>query len=550
MTGKHFKRTHLTSLLLLALGLMFSFWLMFHTFSYDTEKHQLQISSKLWSDFGAHIPMIRSFSKGPNLARLWHHTAIQSPLFPGEPIRYHFGFFAGIGLLEKLGLPLDWAVNIPSSIGFFLLMVCTYILSYKLFNHVGTALLSVAFFLFNGSLAFLSFFKTHPLSYHTLNDIVTNSRFSAFGPWDGNVISAFWNLNIYTNQRHLALSYGLVLASIILTTFPPKRLLRNRLLHSVCIASILSMLMLINFPVAAIAALFLGWIFLQNKSARIILLLACCATIPTALWLQGLANPQQIITYQVGYLASNTALSTIWNYWWHNLGLHTILIPIGILCAPSNTRRLIAVPLVFIFLLPNLYRFSPDMINNHKFFNFMMIIGGMFSAHALRTLTSHTGKARPIILAIGISFLTLSGIIDFFPIVNDYKGKISDYAASADIRFFADNTKPTDVIANSTWFYHPASLAGRSLFSGYTYFTWSYGYEQGKREKQLIDIYKASDQKTLCAQLQQSNISFIELNPTPESYLHPNLQLWESLQPIYTNPTNNLTVYKTQDICE
>ena len=550
MAEKHKNKTRFITLLVLLLGLFFSFWLMFHTFSVNTEKQQLQISSKLWSDFGAHIPMIRSFSKGPNMSRLLHHKPIESPLFPGEPVRYHFGFFAIIGVLEKLGLPLDWAVNIPSSLGFFLLLVCIYMMSYKLFNHVGTAALSVIFFLFNGSLSFLTFFKTHPLSSHTVTDILTNSRFSAFGPWDGNIISAFWNLNIYTNQRHLALSYGLALAVVVLTISPPKTLHKQYLYQGTCIAALMSMLLFINFPVAAIAGLFLGWIFLHKKDSRSTLYITILASIPALVWLNGLANPQQIITRQLGYLSPNTGIGTLWNYWWHNLGLHILLIPIGILCAPRAARRLVTIPLLILFLLPNMFRFSPDMINNHKFFNFALIIGSMFSAHALLTLSSHFGKVRYLSIIIGVICLTLSGVIDFFPVVNDYKGSVSDVGASPDVQFFASYTNPTDIIANSTWFYHPASLAGRALFSGYTYFTWSYGYDQSKREKLLIDIYEAPSQQVLCLRLRNNRIAFVELNNKPEAYLRPNLALWQSLQPIYSSPKTGLLVYKTQNICK
>ena len=549
MTRKLANRSQFLTVSMLALGLIFSFWLMFHTFSVNTQKHQLQINSKLWSDFGAHIPMIRSFSKGPNLTRLFDHRAIESPLFPGEPIRYHFGFFAIIGALEMLGLPLDWAVNIPSSIGFFLLLIGIYMLALKLFAHPSTAALSVVFFLFNGSLSFLSFFKAHPLSSHTLTDIIKNSKFSAFGPWDGNIISAFWNLNIYTNQRHLALSYGLVLATILFASFPPNTLRKHRALHVLTIASLLSMLIFINFPVAGIALLFLAWIFLYDKRARFTLFLAILATIPAALWLHGLANPQQTITMQFGYLAQNTKLDVLWNYWWQNIGLHILLIPIGIILAPRPARRLITIPLITLFLLPNIFRFSPDMINNHKFFNFVLIIGGMFSAHAIYRISSRLGKLRLIGITVAILCLTLSGFIDFFPVVNDYKGIIKDAAANPDIQFFTNNTNPTDVIANSTWFYHPASLAGREIYSGYTYFTWSYGYDQSKREHQLTEIYEAPSQQVLCSRLRENNIAYVELNQKPESYLRPNMMLWLKLSPAYINPKTGLMVYKTQHIC-
>lgn len=521
------------------IAFVFSFFLMFHTFSYDTSSHSIQIASKLWSDFGAHIPLIRSFSHGANFSRLVHGKPIESPLYPDEPIRYHFGFYALVGILEKIGLRLDWALNIPSALGFFTLIVLIYSVSYVLFKNSWTSLLSVLFFLFNGSLSFIQFFKTH-----TILDIFTNSHFPVFGPWDGQNITAFWTLNIYTNQRHLALSYALILGIIFMTLHPAKKY------HtSILIALCMSTLLFINFAAAAIAMLFLIWIFLIKKESRPVLFLAGIVCIPAFLALRASSNTTQHITVDPGYLIHHpiTARSFLF-YWWQNLGLHVILIPIGFILSSRNIKRLLGIPLTLLFILPNIYRFSPDMINNHKFFNFFMIIGGMFSAYAVMQIRHirHIGLISLICL---VFFLTLSGIIDYFPIINDPKGLIPDVAISADSRFFKKHTKPTDIIANSTWFYHPASLAGRALFSGYTYFTWSYGYDQGAREHQLIRIYEAVTLPVLCTLLKTNHVSYIELSKTPESYVHPNTTLWNTLIPAYENPQTHLKVYSTNTIC-
>ena len=79
-------------------------WTLFHTFSYDKKSDSMLIALKAWSDFGAHIPLIRSFSLGDNYP-------IESPIFPGEPIKYHFGFYYIVGLLEKFGTRIDFALT-------------------------------------------------------------------------------------------------------------------------------------------------------------------------------------------------------------------------------------------------------------------------------------------------------------------------------------------------------------------------------------------------------------------------------------------------------
>src|SRR3989344_1328537 len=204
---KQLLKNYKIELLILFISLLFSTWLMFATFSYDNG--DMKIATKAWSDFANHIPLIRSFSYGDNFPP-------QFPLFSGPPIKYHFIFYTFAALLEKLGLTIDYALNIPSILGFSFLILMIYLLAKEIFKSVGVGILSILLFLFHGSLDFINFLSKYPLSQKTLSQIIHNTRFISFGPYDGNIISAFWNLNIYTNQRHLGLSYGLSLFIIYL----------------------------------------------------------------------------------------------------------------------------------------------------------------------------------------------------------------------------------------------------------------------------------------------------------------------------------------------
>lgn len=521
------------SLFLLGVTLVFSYALMQHTFSYNETTHELEIATKAWSDFGAHIPLIRSFSKGENGQRLLLGKPIESPLFPGEPIRYHFGFYAVAGLLEKAGLPIDLSLNIPSALGLSLLLVAVYSFSLLLFAEQSTAILSVVFVLFNGSLSFLRFFATH-----TVADILTNTKFPAFGPWDGNPITAFWTLNIYTNQRHLAFSYALILLTLIAL-----KTTRGRIL-SLIIAGTGSLLFFFNFPAASILFLFLGTYFLTVPKTRTAIVYGTLLTIPSFLLLSRYAHMETAITWHPGYLATGDIL---W-FWIENIGLHSILIPVGFLLSPAPVRRILLGPLAALFILPNCFQLSTDMINNHKFFNFFLIIGGMLSAHTI-TVIAKKRFAGIFVSGVLVILLTLSGVIDLFPILNDQKGSIQDEPTNGTVSYIETHTAPSDVIANSTWFYHPASLAGRALFSGYTYFTWSYGYNQTAREATLQRMYQAPTRQELCALLTASHIAAIELSPRPESYLHVRTDLFSAIPADYTNPSTGDTIRMTTSIC-
>src|SRR3972149_7715118 len=138
--------------------------------SFTSNENSLLISSKAWSDFTSHIPLIRSFSLGANFPP-------QYPLFPGEPIKYHFLFYAFVGYLEKIGLPIGFALNIPSVLGFIFLLLMIYFFSKMIFKSKVVGLTSIFFFLFNSSLSFLYFFKTHPVSILSIKQIPQISNF-------------------------------------------------------------------------------------------------------------------------------------------------------------------------------------------------------------------------------------------------------------------------------------------------------------------------------------------------------------------------------------
>lgn len=510
-------------LVLSTLALVLSVWLMHHTLSYDSSANSILVGSKYWSDFGNALPLVRSFSYGSNWT--WEH-----PLFPGEPTRYHLLFYYLTGMLEKVGLRFDLALNIPSILGFFFLCLMIWSMSLRLFKRHSVALLSVLFFLFNGSFSWLDFLDKYGFSLSSLKSLV---HFPSFGPWNGSQISAFWNLNIYTNQRHLPLSFVVALVIIyILYSSKPK------LIYFVGI--LLGFLLLSNQAAFGIAALFTAWLFIfsSHKFKIIVSLLGFLPFLTFSLRFTQLPNPP---FYHPAFLYNGPLeFWPIAKYWFLNFGPHLILIPVGILFSLRRTWKL-ALPLILLFILPNLFQFSPDMINNHKFFNFFLIIGSMFSAYLIV-------RFKPLLILLPL--LILGGIVDFFPVKNDNYGGLSDYPANPDAKFFVENTAPDSVVLNSWWLDHPASVAGRKIFMGYSYFTWSYGYDQVTREKNALQIYRATTKSSACELLNKFNISFVELNDRPESFINPNRDLWGKVfTPQYSNPSSGVNIYNIKASC-
>jgi len=542
-------------------SLIFSVWLMTGTFSYDSKEHAMKIAGKCWSDFGAHIPLIRSFSMGDNGTRLIHLKAPQSPLFPGEPIRYHFLFYALSGLLEKIGVRIDWAMNIPSIIGFTILCVGIVAVAYVLFKNKSVALLSLIFFLLNGSLSFFKFFHKYPLSTSSLHDIITAPHFSSFGPWDGGPVTAFWTLNIFTNQRHLAISFALALFAIFMALRLPKPIRwKQAVLTGIIFSIIVGLLLFTNQAAALCLVIWLFWFFVVVPQTRLPLIVAAIGTLPSLALLTTLTHSSGTIAWDLGYLVAHPlTLQAIASFWFYNLGFHIFFIPLGCLLLPKKAKLLLIPPLLITCIIPNLIRFSPDMINNHKLFNFAMLFGAMISAYTIvylyqkiKDTSSHwiIRVLNVFLMGFMCLSLTLSGIIDFFPIYNDTSIFLPD-ESNEDIVYFQKNTPPEAIILNSTWFMHPATIAGRKIFSGYPYFTWSYGYDKETREQILLSIYRATDKTTACSLLIKNNISFVELSDRPEDFIQPNRPLFYfTFSQSYRNDKTGITVFDVGKSCQ
>ena len=90
-------------------------FLMFYT--YRVNGTTLLNGASTFSDLSPHTAMVSSFGKGFNFPTQYMH-------FSGDGIKYHFLFYFLAGTLQYLGLPIDYAINLPSVIA----MVCALIL--------------------------------------------------------------------------------------------------------------------------------------------------------------------------------------------------------------------------------------------------------------------------------------------------------------------------------------------------------------------------------------------------------------------------------------
>jgi hypothetical protein len=547
---------HYLDILFVAASATFSLWLMFTTLSYNYFTQKILINFKIWSDFALTIPLIRSFSFG-------HNWPPQYPIYPGEPIKYHFMFFYFVGLLEKMGIPLSWALNIPSALGYFTILFMLYLLGRNLFKDKRVGALAALFLCFNGTLAFLDFFRKHPVS---LNSVLNTMDFTTNSPWDTSPVLMFWHLAVYINQRHFCFALGILMTLIWLCTQHERMSPRARLLSALGIAVAIGTLPTLHEPVCVMTAITMIIYFVIFPNLRKYLVIVGGASLVVMALIFALGgriqpNLDQVAKWYPGFAIHDKL--TLWNaiaFWWYNMGLHLILVPVGFILAPRKAK-LFLLPAFAIFALGFFISFSQDVFTNHKFFNFFFILAQMFSAFSIVKFWDWVRAKKWIYRDMGsyatavvLFFLVFSGIIDFFAVKNAYMAEIPDLGASPVANWIYNNTPPDAVFLNSGLFFHPASIAGRKIFVGPHYVTGGPGYDIYKRFAEMKTMYQSQDPKIFCPIMHSNNISYISVQDTSHDTLLnmviPVEYFKNNFQADFTSPdADGMLIYSVKRLC-
>jgi hypothetical protein len=198
------------------------------------------------------------------------------------------------------------------------------------------------------------------------------------------------------------------------------------------------------------------------------------------------------------------------------------------------------------------FQFSPEIAANHKFFNFFVIVGNMFSAYFLYALWKKKIIFKPIVLI--LTFLMIfGGIIDLFPILNDGKVAIADYENNSVAQWIKNNTPRNSVFLNTTYLYDPATLAGRKIYQGWPYFAWSQGYDTNGRNKTMAHLLGVQKKETACVLLKKNKIDYVEIkiqNP-PDPDVPPISDLYKKeFVKTHYDTLLGISIYGVKQTCE
>lgn len=410
---------------------IFSWWLFGKSFGYDGR--QFRIARHQVGDFGLHLSIIRSISWANNFPP-------ESPFFPGRPLPYHWGVDVVVGLLERIGIRIDLALNGISTIAMTALLYGIYQLSQTLFGRrrlVG--LTAIALFLFPSTLTIIDYLK-EPTNVWRLPDYLHK------GPFDGSIISIYQTLNPYLNQRHLVVALAVAIFVI------------NTSLHPLLIGLIIGLLYKIHSLVALST---LVVVLIYKKKFQFLFVAPAILLWSIFIFLEHPESPPVSFFFTPNFL----------EYWWMNAGVSMMLLPIGVYLAPNSAKRLFF-SFLPLFIIANTVKLSFRIEHNHSLINFFWIGVSLFVAYALVKVFTHS-KLIAILL---FGFLISSGILNLMAVKNDYQAYFDDAPL-----WIKNNTNPDSIFLTTPTLYDPATLAGRFTYVGPSYYLEVIGYDFEER---------------------------------------------------------------------
>jgi hypothetical protein len=517
---------------LIGFFIIFASWQMFGTFNMSDGK--LQIHHHLWSDFGPNVAISQSFALG-------HNFPTEYPHFSGERIHYHFLYYFQIGNLVYLGLNPTLSNNILSILSLVSMLILVMSLGVVLFNSKAVGRIAAILFFFHGTLSFIPFIFSHHSVSGFINEILTMRNFLASGfPYRGEDWG-IWSQVVFVNQRHFASSIGLLLLVLMFllisyraaSTNKPDEdeksddsvqtnwLRQNAIKYAPFIFSgvLLGLSPLWNTAtfVSAFAILaLLFFLFPLKKQMTALGVITAVFALPQIIFLRGgNLRPAGYSLFHWGYIIEDPTLWNVVKYLGFTFGFKWILLALAVYFATWFERR-VFIAVSGLFALTFFFKFSIEVLTNHKFLNIWLVIVNVFVAYSLWRLWNSEnwlksklfGKVCAFVLFVLITF---SGIIDLFPLRNGNWIEIT-YQNDPLINWLKDETNPKAVFLTPRYINHHIFLAGRRVFYGHPYYAWGAGYRTDERDIVYRNLFETQDPKELIKLLTENNISYVVID--------------------------------------
>lgn len=547
---KTFAKNNKLELLLLLGVTIISSYLMFYTFY--VKDNILNIGYTVWSDFGPHLAVIRSFSIGSNFPTEYPH-------FPEGSIRYHFLFQFFVANLEFLGLRIDWAFNVPSIFSILALTMLMYSFSVIIFNKRPIGIIAVLLFFFRSSFATFTYIIDNITSENILKTILNTSSF--IGKTQ-NENWGLWNQNVYANQRHFAFSLAILFLLLILlipllqkmlssfkeinqnyldniskgklkkysnkikkiswsTYFYQKYMIEFLfkkdswlpldLKQSIYLGLILGLIAFWNGAVvlSILPILFILAIFSKHRLTYLIIaVITYLLTYLQTSFFMGDSSSAVDPNFQIGFLAEHKNLLGIVKYYIELLGIFPLILFFSIFNVQKGIK-IYSIAFLTPLIIATTLSLTPDINANHKFVMISVMLLNIIISNYLY-LHFESKRTNFIVFATTIILLmTSTGVIDLITIKNANTKTVTATMNDPVVEWIIHNTPEHSIFLSHSAVTHPVFYAGRKQYYGWPYYAWSAGYDTNTRNLIVNSIYGATDTHTLKNIVKQENIDYI-----------------------------------------
>jgi len=479
--------------------------------------HLIAASPNMFPDLYAHVALIRSFSFGYNFPT-------EYPFYIGEGMKYHFLFYFGSGVLEKLGLPLTWALNVPSFLSVASMLSLAAFLAWRASGLFAAACLAPIFCLFRSSLSWIDFLKSEIRSYQKADAEIVEPFIFGTTPFER------WGIftpNAHLNQHHLVMGLAIMLLCFVFCALsPPTQQSRlNKEWRNFVLAGLFLGLSIYWNGATFLASAFglIPALFSKNHSRRAAIILGtavCVGAAEVALVNQGgsSALPHRI-GLRFGFLAGSTHLSEVMIYCAWIFGVQPL---VAFFAARRGVECSILVwsmglmPILAVFFL----QLTPEIVQGHKFINAGTLVWASLAAGLTASLmTAQLARRRVVGMLLAV-LMTLTGVLDAGMLLN-FGSQKRHFSLNEKIIQWIDGHTPADSVFLSAVRGDQASLvAGRRTFLGPCGLVSGVGYAYDVRLKWMNKLTLMSATEQVQA-LQDVGVGFISTEGHAESDMTP-----------------------------
>jgi len=419
-------------------------------------------------------------------------------IYPGQLLCYPFLADSQSASFLLLGLPLRWAIIVPSIALAALCIMGVWLFVYDYTGKRGVAALAGLLFFLNGGLGFVLMLNGAVEAQSVFKQI-----FTAFyqTPTNNGSLSIHWTnviCDMLIPQRTFLLGFAMLPAALYLVYHGCARGERAHLIAGAVLSGALPMMHTHTFLALGVicAGWLIGYLSVQEdrkqyllrwlKFLGIVVLLA----LPQLLfWTFRQAVGENFVRFHKDWL--NTADPWLW-YWVKNVGVVFVLIFPALWAAGAERRRWYLGALM-LFILSELVVFQPNVYDNNKLFLVWHLFSSVIVAEYLGNIWRKLYAFRGRYIMAGMMAVVLfasAGLSIAREMLSGGEYLLYDNDAINAASYIREKAPPDALFATGDEHLNPVSaLAGRNVYVGSAAYLYFHGIEYGSRQEEICRIY-------------------------------------------------------------